>query len=64
MKSLVRMSNNSKKVGEKSEVYVSRLSQVKVGEVIEVTNQDGETLNVAKVIELKAQETAVIEMIA
>jgi len=64
MKSLVRMSNNSKKVGEKSEVYVSRLSQVKVGEVIEVTNQDGETLNFAKVIELKAQETAVIEMIA
>lgn len=64
MKSLVRMSNNSKPVGEKSEVYVSRLSQVKVGDVIEVTNQDGEMLNIAKVIELKAQETAVIEMIA
>lgn len=64
MKTLVRKSNNSKAIGEQSEVYVSRLTQVKVGDVIEVTNQDGETLNVAKVIELKAQETAVIEMIA
>lgn len=64
MKSLVRMSNNSKAVGEQSTVYVSRLDSVKVGEVIEITNADLETLNIAKVIEIKTQETAVIEVIA
>ena len=64
MKSLVRMSNNTKAIGEQSTVYVSRLDSVKVGEVIEITNADLETLNIAKVIEVKTQETAVIEMIA
>jgi len=64
MKTLVRMTNNSKPVGDQSDVFVSRLEQVKVGDVIEVTNQEGETLNVAKVVELKAQEIATIEMIA
>lgn len=64
MKSLVRQSNNSKAVGEQSEVYLSRLDKVQVGELIEITNQDLQTLNIAKVIEVKQQSTVVIEMVA
>lgn len=54
----------SKAVGEQSEVYISRLDPVKIGDVIEITNPERETLNVAKVVEVKTQDTAVIEMIA
>ena len=64
MKSLVRKSNNSRAVGEQSEVYLSRLDKVQVGELIEITNQDLQTLNIAKVIEVKQQSTVVIEMVA
>lgn len=64
MKSLVRTSNNPKPVGTTSKVYKSGLDKVKVGELIEVTNRDCETLNIARVIEIEAGETIVIEMIA
>lgn len=64
MKKLVRTSNNPKPVGTTSQVYKSGLDKVKVGELIEVTNLNCETLNIAKVVEIKESQTIVIEMIA
>lgn len=64
MKSLVRNTNQVKKVGTTSKVYKSSLDKVAIGEVIEITNRDLETLNVARVIEIEVNQTIVIEIIA
>ena len=64
MVSLVRNSNNSRPIGETSKVYKSRLSAVRVGDMVEITNRELEMLNVAKVIEVEDQQTIVIEIIA
>ena len=64
MKTLVRPSNRIKEVGTTSKVYKSSLDKIEIGDLVEITNQDNETLNVARVIDIELNQTIVIEMIA
>lgn len=64
---LVRPSGNTRPTGATSEIFRSRSQNVEVGDLCEITDQEGKTLNVAKVTELTERdgvEVIKIEMVA
>ena len=64
MKSFVRPSSQTLDVVPTSKVCKSSLDKVAIGDLVEITNQNSETLNIARVIDIETKETIVIEMIA
>lgn len=49
MITLIRPSGKIKPVGETSEIFKSRNSPLQLGDHAEIVNNEGETLNIAKV---------------
>jgi hypothetical protein len=67
MITLVRPSGKIKPIGAESEVFKSRLDDIGTGDVLEIVNQDGLTLNIAQVTDVTQQdgvEVLQIRMIA
>lgn len=67
MLKLVRPSGKTKPIGATSEIFLSQLQDVNVGDIAEVTDRDGITLNIARVNDITSENgtrTAKIIMLA
>lgn len=58
MIALVRTSGKTKPIGSTSEVFKSRLHDVQIGDIVEITDREGETLNVARVDDITNENGA------
>lgn len=67
MLKLVRPSGKIKPIGATSEIFLSRVQDVNIGDIAEVTDREGITLNIARVnniTEERGTRTAHIIMLA
>lgn len=67
MLKLVRPSGKTKPIGETSEIYLSKLQTANIGDIAEITDREGITLNIARINDITIENgtrTAKIIMLA